>query len=115
MDTLLGFHGFLENNESMRKANDAFPGSLDNTVLQVLTKLCQSLMQIYDCCKDDELLPSSTNEARFVKLVSLITVMASAPGSKYLTQVQRISFELLEKMSLNSSLLAYQSLAKLCR
>ncbi len=115
-DTLLEFYGFLENNESMRKANDDFPGSLDNTVLQVLTKLCQSLMQIYDCCKDDELLPSSTNEARFVKLVSLITIMASAPGSKYLTQVQRISFELLEKMSLNSSLVAYQSLAEmLCR
>ena len=105
------------NSENMRKTNDSFPSSLDNTVLQVLTKLIQGLSHIYDCCKDNELLHSATaantNEIKFVELVSTVTLMASAPGSKYLTQVQRICFELLEKMSLNSSLLAYKALARL--
>lgn len=110
---LLEFNQFLQNNNNMRKANESYPTSLDNTVLQVLTKLCQGLLNIYDCCKDDELTRCFGNpkEAKFVKLVQTITTMASAPGSKYLTQVQRIGFDLLQKMSSNFSLEAYRCLA----
>ena len=112
---VMKYNYYLSNNESMRKANDSFPTSLDNTVLQVLTKLSQGLAHIYDCCKDNELTHSSENdnEARFVELVSTIVVMASAPGSKYLTQVQRFCFEILENMSMNASLCAYKALAAL--
>lgn len=114
---LTQYNTYMMNSENMRKTNESFPSSLDNTVLQVLTKLCQGLSHIYDCCKDNELLHSAaavnTNEVKFVELVSTVTSMASAPGSKYLTQVQRICFELLEKMSLNSSLLAYKALTRL--
>ncbi len=109
---LLEFDGFLFNNDNMRKANESFPTSLDNTVLQVLTKLCQGLMSIYECCKEDELMQCSYNskEAQFVKLIETVTTMSSAPGSKYLTQVQRVGFELLDKMSSNLSLEAYTCL-----
>ncbi len=110
---LLEYNSFLLNNNSMRKTNEAFPASLDNTVLQVLTKLCQGLTNIYDCCKDNELTQSSEKpkEGIFVQLVATITRISSAPGSRYLTQVQRIGFELLQKMSLSSSLEAYRCLA----
>ena len=112
---LINLNEFLVNDKRMKKRNESHPTSLDNTTLQVLTKLCQGLVYLYDCCKDHELsyTTNDKNEASFLALILTVTTLASAPGSKYLTQVQRICFELLEKMSDHLSLAAYKTIAKL--
>lgn len=93
---------------------------METTSVQVMTKFCQGLSKLYECCKDNELFPSmdltleeNSTEQHFVELVGiLITKATGPPGSKYLSQAQRLCLELLQSMALSSSSLALELLVQ---
>jgi len=94
---------------------------METTSVQVMTKFCQGLSKLYECCKDNELLPSmeltseeNSTEQSFVELVGiLITKATGPPGSKYLSQAQRLCLELLQSMASSSSSLALELLVQI--
>lgn len=93
------------------------------THLQVLTKLCQGMVKLYDSCKDhelkasDNLLGSSGSEAEkeFVNLVRSIMIVTEVSESKYLSQAQRSCLHLLQTMVSSSSSVAFDMLAQISR
>ena len=98
-------------------------GFSETVLLQVLVKLVQGLLQVYEWCKGNEMsslisLQSSKKndniEGRFVSLVSIVMKKANNgdQGSKHLTQAQRLCLELYQKMALSSSSKAFEMLAE---
>ena len=91
------FHGQLTNSKIRVLEDDAGQLGFSETVLlQVLVKLVQGLLQVYECCKGNEMsslisLQSSKKndniEGRFVSLVSIVMKKANNgdQGSKHLT------------------------------
>jgi len=105
---------------------------VESSLLQVLTKFSQGMGKVYDCCQNEEMLPkpcktlswrisipssldprdASDLEGRLVDVVSIVARNSGGDaGSRFLTQAQRACLELLKKMSLNSSSVAFQELA----
>ena len=131
-EELMRFQEYL-NDESKMQLERAIDSSIyiESPLLQVLTRLSQGLTKIYDCCKSNEMAPVSSSqttastpdnnyheidyEGKMVDLVCLVMIRASAGenGSRFLTQGQRISLDLLQQMASNSSSKALESLAEI--
>ena len=113
--SLMQFDSFLRNGEKDASGEDS--GYVDSTALQILTKLGNGLVQLYECCKDNELSPCLLDDAAeksFVDLVTLIIRIASGgSNSKFLTQAQRPCLDLLKTMSMNCSSRAFEVLTQL--
>jgi len=98
---------------------------LDSLLTQVLTKLVGELSKLYECCKNNEMLPGQceleldisieNNGGYESQFLHFLLVIASNAGndtnSRYLNQVQRGVMSLLQSMAANSSLRAFQTLA----
>jgi len=93
---------------------------MESTSVQVMTKFCQGITKLYECCKDNELLPSiditcdeNSTERKFVELIETLLKKVTGPlGSKYLSQGQRLCLELLKNMASCSSSLALELLVQ---
>ena len=98
-------------------------GFSETVLLQVLVKLVQGLLQVYECCKGNvmsslislqSLKKNDNIEGRFVSLVSIVMKKENNgdQGSKYLTQAQRFCLELHQKTTLSSSSKAFEMFAE---
>jgi len=122
---LAEFRVYLDKNG--KEENEEAKGHLmlDSLLTQVLTKLVGELAKLYECCKNDEMLPGrceleldisiENNGGYESQFLHFLLVIASNAGndtnSRYLNQVQRGVMSLLQAMAANSSLRAFQTLA----
>jgi hypothetical protein len=122
---LIDLRVFLEDNGKTENEGSKNPMVIDSLLTQVLTKLTGELMKLYECCKNDEMLPGPCElkldisvendngyESRFLHLLLVIADNAgNDKNSRFLNQVQRGIMALLQSMAANSSLRAFQTLA----
>jgi len=122
---LAEFRLYLDKNG--KEENEEAKGHLmlDSLLTQVLTKLVGELSKLYECCKNNEMLPGrceleldisiENNGGYESQFLHFLLVIASNAGndtnSRYLNQVQRGVMSLLQSMAANSSLRAFQTLA----
>ena len=124
-DKLCEFRVHLEENEEGEHAGPHV--MLDSLLAQVLTKITGELAKLYECCKGQEMSPgpcelqldistenNDSYESRFLHI--LLTILNNAgneKNSRYLNPVQRGIMSLLQGMASNSSLRAFEALARL--
>ena len=98
-------------------------GFSETVLLQVLVKLVQGLLQVYECCKGNvmsslislqSLKKNDNIEGRFVSLVSIVMKKANNGdiGSHHLTQAQRLCLDVYQKMALSSSSKVFEMFAE---
>ena len=90
----------------------------DEVSIQVYSKFSSGLLNLYQCCKSNELAPRSRaderDEATFLDIVMIVLgSFYERSQSQFLTQGQRLCIEILITMIKNSSLLAFNSLASI--
>mmetsp|Transcript_31656 Transcript_31656/g.66573 ORF Transcript_31656/g.66573 Transcript_31656/m.66573 type:complete len:2054 (-) Transcript_31656:369-6530(-) len=124
-DVLSDFRVHLELNGEKESEGPKSQFMIDSLLTQVLTKLTGELAKLYECCKNDEMLPgpcelqldisiedSDGYESRFLHLLLVIVNTAgNDKNSRYLNQVQRGTMSLLQVMASNSSLRTFKTLA----
>ena len=118
---------YLEENEGKENTEHDAHYAVDSVLSQVLTKLSGELAKLYECCKNDEMLPGpcelrldifvEENGSYESQLVNMLIVMVNNAEpdkkSRYLNQVQRGCMSLLQVMASNSSLRAFKALTAL--
>mmetsp|Transcript_15630 Transcript_15630/g.20886 ORF Transcript_15630/g.20886 Transcript_15630/m.20886 type:complete len:1566 (+) Transcript_15630:106-4803(+) len=122
-DVLERFRSHLEDDKAQAKDEYSQSLCIESVSLQVVTKLSQGLVKLYECCKNDEMAPRThellyssddedDTEARFVAIVSTVIRKAVGDsGPRYLSQAQRVGIDLLHDMAFGSSSRAFETLA----
>jgi hypothetical protein len=118
------FRDHLECCHEISDASDHY--MIDSVANQVLNKLTGELAKLYECCKNDEMLPSSCElrldifeeddgsyESRFIDLLLIMVEKTPRENSRFLNQVQRGIMTLLQAMASHSSLKALKALTSL--
>jgi hypothetical protein len=118
------FRDHLECCHEISDASDHY--MIDSVSNQVLNKLTGELAKLYECCKNDEMLPSSCElrldifdeddgsyESRFIDLLLIMVEKTPRENSRFLNQVERGVMTLLQAMASHSSLKALKALTSL--
>jgi len=137
-DVLDSFREQLENSDSQSSQHESVQHTLEPTQVQVLSKFADDMRKLYDCCKDDEfredrsfdevdsfeillLKPMSKSNdndplvARFVQIMATVAITSSSgPDSRFLSQSQRASIDILRMMAMDGSPQALLVLTELC-
>ena len=122
-EKLCDFRVYLEQNGA--KEDDGPRASIDSLLTQVMTKFVGELAKLYECCKNDEMLPGPCElqldisiekddgyESRFLHLLMVLANNAgNDKNTRFLNQVQRGVMSLFQSMASNSSLRAFKALA----
>eukprot|EP00804_Cyclotella_cryptica_P003756 CCRYP_008917-RA/>CCRYP_008917-RA protein AED:0.02 eAED:0.02 QI:265/1/1/1/1/1/5/228/1989 len=127
----LAFSSLVADFRHHLEASDETPHSsehymIDSVLNQVLNKLTGELAKLYECCKNDEMLPESCElrldifagdhdsyESRFVELLLILVEKTPRENSRFLNQVQRGVMTLLQSMASHSSMKALKALTSL--
>jgi hypothetical protein len=134
-DVLDSFREHLESDAAFHESG--LSPHMEPTQVQVLSKCAADLSKLYDCCKDEEFLEDKTFSnlssvdnllemrvddrtqdatlvVRYVRTVVVVAEKSSGgPDSRFLSQAQRASVELLRAMSSNGSPEAFINLTSL--